>query len=149
MDYEGKHICILGKAMSGRDCPFDADETWGVNNVFSQEVPCLKCDGTGKVKVKVAESMGYNPPEVEKEVPCETCKGKGRINQYEGKKVQKLFAFDILPKEYTDEMKKFAPVMSWQEYADEKYPLETILKEFNTRYFTNTISYMIDRKSVV
>jgi hypothetical protein len=140
LDYQGKHITILGKAMSGRECPFDADETWGVNNVFSQELPCNVCKGEGKVKT-VPLGMANKPEGTE--TPCEKCKGTGRVNQFEGKKVHKLFAFDLLPKEYTDEMKKFAPVVSWQDYADEKYPLQEVLSEFKTRYFTNTISYMI------
>ncbi len=63
--------------------------------------------------------------------------------EYAGKKFDKLFAFDILPPEYTVGMKKFGPVMSWQEYGNLKYPLEDVIVEFNTRYFTNTISYML------
>lgn len=63
--------------------------------------------------------------------------------EYKERKFDKLFAFDILPSEYTDGMKKFAPVMSWQDYGDIKYPLEDVIKEFGTRYFTNTISYML------
>lgn len=99
--FRGKHISILGKGNSGKICPFDADEVWGVNNVATQP-------------------------------------------EYAGKKIHRLFAFDeSLEPQYTDEMKKFAPIISFQKYKDIDYPLESILKEFNTRYFTNTISYMI------
>jgi hypothetical protein len=59
------------------------------------------------------------------------------------RKFHRLFAFDILEREYTDGMKKFAPIMSWQDYGDIKFPLEEVIKTFNTKYFTNTISYMI------
>lgn len=67
----------------------------------------------------------------------------GSHPEFLGKKIDKLFAFDILPKEYTDDMKKYAPVCSWQEYADLKYPLEEIKKEFKSEFFTNTVTYMI------
>ena len=63
--------------------------------------------------------------------------------EHAGKKFHRLFAFDLLDKEYTDGMKKFAPVTSWQDYGDVKYPLEKIITEFNTKFFTNTISYML------
>ena len=63
--------------------------------------------------------------------------------EYEGKKFDKLFAFDILEQGYTDGMKQYAPITSWQDYADVKYPLDEIITEFKTEYFTNTISYML------
>jgi hypothetical protein len=123
---KGKHVIILGKGNSGRICPFDADETWGVNNVAGQTVPCPDCDN-GKIDNK----------------PCPKCNGTNVLLMYP-QKIHKLFAFDeSLEQQYTDEMKKYAPIVSFQKYADVKYPLEDILIEFNTRYFTNTISYMI------
>jgi hypothetical protein len=125
-DLSGKHIVILGKSGSGYLCPFDGDEHWGVNNVASQTALCPDCEGKGK----------------KEEISCLKCQGTGKILQYE-RKFDKLFAFDFLDKAYTDEMKKYAPVMSWQPYADIRYPLEDVLAEFKTRYFTNTISYMI------
>ncbi len=93
-------VTILGKGMTGRDCLFNTEEVWGVNNVAEHP-------------------------------------------EYLGKKFHRLFAFDLLPKEYTDGMKKYCPVTSWQDYADIKYPLDNVIRTFNTRFFTNTISYMI------
>lgn len=122
----GKHVIILGKGNSGRICTFDADEVWGVNNVASQTVPCPDCD-KGKIK----------------DQDCPRCNGTNAILMYP-QKFHKLFAFDeSLEPQYTDDMKKYAPIVSSQKYADIPYPLDSILKEFNTRYFTNTISYMI------
>ena len=95
-----KYVIILGKAVTGRDCPFDADEVWGVNNVADQP-------------------------------------------EFAGKTIHKLFAFDLLDKDYTDLMKKHAPIMSWQDYGDIKFPLEEVRARFNTDYFTNTVSYMV------
>jgi hypothetical protein len=131
---EGKHIIILGKGTSGKICPFDADETWGVNNVASQKDDCPVCKAEGKIPV-----AGQTTP-----TPCENCKGTGKVTMYQPGKIHKLFAFDeSLEQWYTDDMKKCCPIVSWQKYADIPYPLEEILKEFKTRYFTNTISYMI------
>ncbi len=119
-------VVILGKGMTGIECPFDCEENWGVNNVAEQVVNCPQCKGTGKAA----------------EIPCLNCKGVGTIPMYPHK-FHKLFAFDILPKEYTDDMKKYGPIMSWQDYADIKFPLDDVIRHFNTRYFTNTISYML------
>ena len=55
----------------------------------------------------------------------------------------KMFAFDTFPEWYTDNMRKFAPIVSWRDYADIKYPLKSITKYFKSEYFTNTITYMI------
>jgi hypothetical protein len=63
--------------------------------------------------------------------------------EYKDKKFDKLFAFDILPKEYIAGMKPFAPICSWQDYADIKFPIDDVIREFGTKYFTNTISYML------
>lgn len=57
--------------------------------------------------------------------------------------IHKLFAFDILPKEYTDGMKQNAPICSWQDYKDIDYPIDDVIKSFDSRYFTNTVSYMV------
>lgn len=124
-DLTGKHISILGKGNSGIICPFDADEIWGVNNVASQTVPCPEC--------------------TEKTITgtCPACNGNGTQLMYP-KQFHKLFAFDeSLEKWYTDDMKKRGPIVSWQPYKDIDYPLDEILAEFKTRYFTNSISYMI------
>ena len=95
-----KYVIILGKAVTGKECPFDADEVWGVNNVADQP-------------------------------------------EFADKKIDKLFAFDLLDKDYTDLMKVHAPICSWQEYGDIKYPFEEVKARFKTEYFTNTVSYMI------
>lgn len=95
-----RSVTILGKSTTGRECPFDTDEVWGVNNVASQE-------------------------------------------EFKTRKFDKLFAFDILEQQYTDGMKQYAPICSWQEYGDLPYPKDEIIKEFGSRYFTNTISYML------
>lgn len=63
--------------------------------------------------------------------------------QYPDKKFEMVFAFDLLDKEYTDAVKKFAPIISWQDYADIKYPLDEIIAEYKTRFFTNTVGYCI------
>ena len=94
------YVIILGKAVTGKECPFDADEVWGVNNVADQP-------------------------------------------EFAGKKIHKLFAFDLLDKDYTDLMKKNAPICSWQDYGDVKFPLEEVRARFKTDYFTNTVSYMV------
>jgi hypothetical protein len=60
------------------------------------------------------------------------------------RKFTRLFAFDDLSKEYTDAMKKHAPVTSVQAYADIPYPLEDVQKDFGIQdYYTNTVSYMV------
>ena len=59
------------------------------------------------------------------------------------KKISYCFAFDELPSEYVKEMKALAPVISFQPYADIKYPLKEIEKAFNTKYFVNTVGFMI------
>ena len=95
-----KSVTILGKSTTGRQCPFDTEQVWGVNNVASQE-------------------------------------------EFKDKHFHMLFAFDILEKQYTDGMKTFAPICSWQDYGDIKYPIREVIDEFKTKYFTNTISYML------
>jgi len=177
MDSELKSVTIMGKAATGKECPFTTEEVWGVNNVAGQPEYCggltairlvnagagytsppqVKFEGDGEdvnaeafiengvVKSITVKELGHGfskPPKVV------MTGGGGQGAQSEVtvspmRKFHKLFAFDILPKEYTDGMKKFAPIISWQDYADIKYPLDEIIKTFNTRYFTNTISYMI------
>jgi hypothetical protein len=61
----------------------------------------------------------------------------------ENRKVDYCFAFDKLPPEYINEMKALAPIISWQSYADFKYPLADIKREFRINYFVNTICYMV------
>lgn len=53
------------------------------------------------------------------------------------------FRFDPTTHEFAERMKAKAPIISWQEYADIKYPLDEIIEEFGTEYLSNTISYMI------
>jgi hypothetical protein len=128
-DLEGKHIVIMGKGMTGDLCDWQADEVWGVNNVASQEKVCQECEP----KLMAGEA----DPE------CPVCNKTRRVLAYPGKKWDKLFAFDTLPQEYTDEMKKYAPVCSWRDYASFPYPKDEVIAQFGTRYFTNTISYMV------
>lgn len=60
-------------------------------------------------------------------------------------KIARLFAFDDLDANYISNMKATGiPIYSFQDYADSKYPIDEIDKEFgNTGYFINTIAYMI------
>ncbi len=177
MDSDLKSVSIMGKALTGKECPFDTEEIWGVNNVASQpeycggltsirmvnagggytSPPTVTFDGDGKdtqaeafiengvVKSITVRDVGHgftSPPKV----VISGGGGKGAealVTVAPNRKFHKLFAFDILEKAYTDGMKKFAPIMSWQDYGDIKYPLQEVIKEFNTKYFTNTISYML------
>lgn len=59
------------------------------------------------------------------------------------RKIDYCFAFDELPPEYIAEMKRYAPIISWQQYADKKYPLKEIKREFKSNYFCNTVCYMV------
>ena len=93
-------IIILAWGQSRWRCPFDADEVWGINNVWT-------------------------------------------FKELKNKRFDKIFAFDPWPEFNIREMKKIAPIVSWRDYADIKYPLEEIKAEFKTSYFTNTIAYMI------
>jgi len=171
MDY----VIILGKAGTSKECPFDADEVWGVNNVPTHPDFCGSLSG---IKI-LDKGQGYTKAEISFEGDGEgieghiivnngsvetinvTGIGKGftsppkviingdgqgamaEVTVFPLRKFHKLFAFDLLDDWYIKSMKPFAPIMSWQEYADIKYPLEEIIKTFNTRYFTNTVSYMI------
>ena len=67
----------------------------------------------------------------------------GSDPKFEGKKIHKIFRFDPTDSRLLAEMKAIAPIVSWQSYHDIRYPLDKILKEFNTEYISNTISYMI------
>lgn len=61
-----------------------------------------------------------------------------------GKRIDKLFAFDPMPNiNFIEGMRQAAPIVSWQDYADIKYPLDEIIREFHSKYFTSTICYMI------
>ena len=61
-----------------------------------------------------------------------------------GKRMDKIFDFEVRKPGY---MHKFGdsppPIVSWQDYADIKYPLEEIKEKFNSEYFTNTVCYQI------
>ena len=178
MDKEIKSVTILGKSGSGRDCPFDTEEVWGVNNVA--EHPDFR-GALSSIKL-VAKGSGYtSPPAVSFEgdgsgiqaqaflegdqvcridvfdpgsgyscPPVVTLSGGGgsgalaEVKVSPKRKIDKLFAFDeALEQGYTDGMKRFAPIMSWQKYADIPFPLEEVIARFGTRYFTNTVSYML------
>ena len=93
-------VIILAKGETKYTCPFDAEETWVVNDVMLD-------------------------PKFEKESCTLT------------------FRFDPTTPEFAKRMKTKAPIISWQPYADIKYPLDEIIEEFGTEYFSNTISYMI------
>jgi len=95
-----RDVILLAKGDSRRSCPFDADEVWGLSNVF-------------------------------------------RCPEFKGKRIDKMFLFDPLPEQFIKDAKEVAPVVSWRDYADIKYPLEEIISRFNTKYFTNSICYMI------
>ncbi len=170
-------VTIMGKATTGRMCPFDTEEVWGVNNVAGQSEFCgglqsikllnggigytsppvvtFEGDGKGIVaeafvkdgkvsSITVMEpGKGYTSPPKVVLIGGGGSGAESEVMTLPMRKFQKLFAFDILPKEYTDGMKEFAPIMSWQDYADIKFPLEEVKKEFNTEYFTNTVSYML------
>jgi len=58
-------------------------------------------------------------------------------------KIDKVFRFDDTDLQFLADMRQQGPIISWREYADIKYPIEEIKKEFKTNYFSNTISYMI------
>lgn len=173
-----KSVTILGKSGSGKDCPFDTNEVWGVNNVAShpdfrgalmsirllakgsgyQKPPDIRFEGDGRGAQAVALLEGdgvarvdvhevgedYSQPPI---VVFENGGGKGaevEVTVSPRRKFDKLFAFDeALEKEYTDGMKRYAPLVSWQPYADIKFPLEEVIAHFGTRYFTNTVCYML------
>ena len=176
---EPNYVIILGKAMTGQECPWDdptVDEVWGVNNVAGQPENCGYITAVGltdfgkdytQASVIVEGGGGYgaiispkfkdgkivylkiaNPGKGYTEAPKITITGDGTGAMAECKvvpkrKFAKLFAFDILDKEYTDDMKTNAPICSWQDYGDIKYPLAEVRAKFKTDYFTNTVSYML------
>ena len=74
---------------------------------------------------------------------CEVWGVNNVHEDFPDKRIDKLYSFDEVSKELTDSQKKRAPVVSWRKYADEKYPLKEIIKEFKTYYFPNSICYMI------
>jgi len=63
--------------------------------------------------------------------------------KFKGQTGNLTFRFDPTTPEFAERMRAKAPIISWQNYADIKYPLDEIIKEFGTEYFSNTISYMI------
>ncbi len=65
------------------------------------------------------------------------------VNAFVQPKIDYCMAFDVLPPEYVREMKKIAPVISFQPYGDYPYPIEEIIRTFKTRYFVNSLCYMI------
>ncbi len=170
-------IIILGKSDSGRECQFDTEEIWGVNNVADHpehngaisgmqihngghgytSPPIITFEGNGGAEAQVTGiSQGVvtqvnlgNPGSKYETPPRVIFTGGGgggaqmSVTISPCRKFTKLFAFDDLPQEYTDGMKKNAPICSWKPYKDIDYPLDDILKEFKSEYFTNTVSYML------
>ena len=68
----------------------------------------------------------------------------GNMKEFEGKRIDKAFAFDPLPEDIVQKIKASGvPIVSWQPYADIEYPLKKIAAEFGSEYFTNTVSYML------
>ncbi len=141
-EYSGgiQSIKLLSAGMDYKLPPKVTIEGEGGQGVVAESY--LNGEGVASITVK---NQGYGfkvPPKVI------ISGGGGRgaeasVTVFPLRKFHKLFAFDLLEKDYTDGMKKFAPIMSWQDYADIKYPLEEVIKEFDTRYFTNTVSYMM------
>lgn len=67
----------------------------------------------------------------------------GSSPEFKGKKIDRIFTFDPRSPEFLAEARSVAPIWSWRDYADVKYPLDDVIKHFKSQYFTNTISYMI------
>lgn len=67
----------------------------------------------------------------------------GSFPEFKGKKIDRLFTFDPRSDEFIKDMKAVAPITSWRDYADVKYPIDELIEHFGTRYFTNTISFMV------
>ncbi len=62
---------------------------------------------------------------------------------FKGKHLDRVFTFDPRTPEFLAEAKSVAPIWSWRDYADVRYPLEDVIKKLGTSYFTNTLSYMM------
>ena len=58
-------------------------------------------------------------------------------------KIDKVFRFDDTDPKFLAEMRQQAPIVSFREYADIKYPIKERQEKYKTNYFSNTISYMI------
>lgn len=87
--------------------------------------------------------LGYSGTANECPFDAETW-GVNQAGKYHpGKKVNYCFAFDKLPSEYITEMKAIAPIISWQDYGDIRYPIKRIIREFRINYFVNTVCYML------
>lgn len=89
--------------------------------------------------------LGYGPSMELCPYDCEVW-GINDVYKYEGvKRVDKLFSFNP-PHEipWLDELrKKKYTVVSWQDYATERYPLEEIIDFFRVDYFSCSLSYMV------
>jgi hypothetical protein len=97
----------------------------------------------GQIKgIKISASgRGYENPVVTVEGDGTGCKIEATA--FPNRHFHKLFAFDFLEQGYTDGMKKHAPICSWQPYSDIHYPIDEVIADFNSRFFTNTVSYMV------
>ncbi len=67
----------------------------------------------------------------------------GSFPEFKGKHIDRIFTFDPRTPEFIAEAKSVAPIWSWRDYADVRYPLEDVQKHFGVSYFTNTLSYML------
>ncbi len=67
----------------------------------------------------------------------------GSFPEFKGKKLDRVFTFDPRDEQFLKECRAVAPIWSWQPYADCQYPLKEVMEKFDTRYFTNTLSYML------
>ena len=64
--------------------------------------------------------------------------------EFKGKKVDRTFTFDPRSPEWLTKVKETgSEIWSWQPFADKRYPLQEVIEFFGTKYFTNTISYML------
>ena len=63
------------------------------------------------------------------------------------KHFDKVFTFDPMYEDLAyclgTARERGIPVVSWFDYATEKYPLDEVVKKFKTNYLVNTASYMI------
>lgn len=65
------------------------------------------------------------------------------VSCWDRTQVTKLFAFDYVSDMIKGMRATGIPIVGWQYYADEKYPLDEIVSKFGVDYFTNSISYMV------
>ena len=137
-------VILLAKGETRVLCTWDAEEVWGVNDIGSDPLWATQWAESPQnkrlnelVKIKSSVVSGVPMDEIDKEM---TALGELQKNF---RKIHKIFRFDPTDDGLLGEMKRVAPIVSWQNYADIRYPLDQIMKKFNTEYLANTISYMI------